>query len=147
MPSKALEYTVSDYYRVVNVNPDKNLYRLIVKDGSGNEYIGADGSDKTVKFELPDEVRLRKVGLNHTTSTSTTRSTDLCTFKFGVHPWGKELRPAHWLVDETFNEDVKVWKFGDAYEEPVQSLELMLNTTNTDRVSVYIDVQVVGKGA
>lgn len=145
MPSQYIMDT--DDYRVEEVNPELmgGFYRLLIKYG-GYEYITQTGSDISIKFPLPTQVRLRKCGVIHSTSTVTTRSTDVMTFKFGIFPYGLTFSPAHWLVDETFNEDVKNWELGTRYEEPVEHVEVLTNSTNTDRVRVYVDVQVIGKG-
>ncbi len=131
-------------YRVVYVNPEKGLYRLIVKTSDG-EYIAQTGSAVTKTFSLPTEVRVRKIGWIHTTSTATTLSTDSLIWYFDVYSHGGDVAPLRY-DNITTTESTYMVELGEKYEEPVEQVKITTNTTNNDRVYIYIDVQVMGRG-
>lgn len=134
----------SEQYRVIELSRQRGLYRLIVKAG-GVEYIAQTGGAVTTYIDLPDESRIRKIGWVHTTSTPTTLSADLLTYTLDAKIFGSAVAGVR-IDAYTGTASSYLVEMGESYEEPVERLTFSTNTTNTDCLHVFIDIQCVGDG-
>jgi len=129
---------------VQRINTRKGLYRLIVRSdaAAGVNYILQTGSDVTVTFPLPIQVRIRKILFTHTTSTATTLSEDELKLYVDLHIFETSAAPVRYWNPSGWSQ-TGYKEFAEGFEEMVQGVKITTNSTNTDRVYLALDVQVV----
>jgi len=138
----------SDDYDVQRVNSGRlKIFRLIIHDPSNNSlpYILQMGSEVQTIINIPTAHRLLKIGWVHTTSTPSTGSSDSLSYYIAQRTFGAGVLPVQFdaYSGTASNHYVELESFG--YEEPPREYLISTNTTNTDRVYLFLDLQIIGE--
>lgn len=132
-----------DYYRVQRINRKTGYYRLFIRaDGSANEYITMTGSAVTRYITLPCSCRILKVGWTHTTSVPMTLSVDSLTYYFDALHHGRTVAGVRYdaYTGTAGTHYVELEDYG--YVEPAEELLFSADSTNTDLLHIFMDIQV-----
>ena len=145
-PGKVLQST--HQYIVQRINSGRlKLYRLIVNDPTNPAlpYILQTAATITTYIEIPATHRLLKVGWSHTTIAPNTASVDSLTYIFSSENFGAEIYPVAYdaYTGTAATHYVELEGFG--YEEPAHRYVISTNTTATDRVYMWVDVEIISE--
>ena len=138
------EMVDGDYYAAFPLG--KNLYRLIIRSAAGSSSLWIEniGSNVDTVFSVPWPFRLRKIAYVHTDSAGTL-STDAFTLEITENAFGSGAAGIMLWSPGDADQSSGILGLGEKYEEPggATSFRVRSNTTNTDRMYVMFDIQVI----
>ena len=132
----------TDQYKVIELERERGLHRLLIKTPDG-DWRCMDGTALATIVDLPQQVRIRKIGFIHTTADPTVRSADPITYYVDAYPWAQDVAGLR-LDAYTGVAGSYFTKMAEGYEEPTERLIFSSNSTLNDRVYYFIDIQILG---
>ena len=146
-PGQILQSTVQ--YTVERVNSSRlKTFRLTLKDPANPalNYILQTGAAVEILLNIPVSHRLLKVGWAHTTAAPGTPSVDALVYQFSQYAWGASVLPIQYDTYTGVASRHYIELEGFGYNEPAATYLVSTDTTLTDRVYMFIDLQVISEG-
>jgi hypothetical protein len=96
------------------------------------------------RMQIPTAVRVHQIGFIHTTAAPGTRSADAVTWIAAVYPYGQSVQ-SNYIDAYTGVAGSRYVELGPTYTYPAPEFMFSADTTNTDRIYAWMDVEVIGE--